>query len=92
MRLDDDRAIFKRSQEIDSGFLSNLSDMKTESSSEFHRTGDFHKVASIPTVVVEKWFAQGFNIYDPNVKLEDIMKRIHKEDMEHFIATGKRLF
>lgn len=92
VRLDDDKAIFKRSQEIDSRFLSALSDLKHETSSTFQKTGDFHKVASIPVVIVERWMAEGFNIYDPNIKLEDIVKRLQREDMEQLIASGKRLY
>ena len=92
VRLDDDKAIFKRSQEIDSGFLSGLGYLKQESASSFNKTGDFHKVASIPVVIVERWMAEGFNIYDPNVKLPDILKRLQREDMEQLIASGKRLY
>jgi len=50
-----------------------------------------HLAASIPVVVVEQWMAEGFNIFDPNVKLEDIMKRLRLYDMERLIASGKRL-
>lgn len=92
VRLDDDKAIFRRTQEIDSKFLAGLADQRTESSSAFHRAGDFHHAASIPVVVVEKWLAEGFNIFDPNVKLEDILKRLQKYDMENLIATGKKLY
>jgi len=87
--IDDDTAVFRRSQHIDDAFLSDLADRRVASNSA--PTGDMHLAASIPVVVVEQWMAEGFNIFDPNVKLEDIMKRLRLYDMERLIASGKRL-
>ena len=89
-RIDGDQAIIKRTQEIDKNFLSNLSDDRFESSNS--RMGEFHKVASIPTVIVEKWMAEGFNIYDKNVNIAEIVRRLQSEDMTGLMATTKRLF
>jgi hypothetical protein len=36
--------------------------------------------------------AEGFNIYDQNNKLEDILKRLASLDMEKLITTSKRLY
>lgn len=92
VRFDGDNAVFKRTQYIDPNFLANLADLRAETSSEYSKMGDMHLAASIPTVVVEQWMAEGFNIFDPNNKLEDIMKRLRQYDMENLIATNKRLY
>lgn len=92
LTLDGDRAIFKRTQEIDDHFLGSIADHRVDTSSDFTPMGDMYLAASIPTVVVEQWMAEGFNIFDPNNKLEDIMKRLQRDDMERLIATDKRLY
>lgn len=90
VRLDDERAIFKRVQHIDDTLLDRLRDERL--ASQHARTGDMHHVASIPVAVVEKWMAEGFNIYDPNNSIQDIVKRLNSEDMSAFMATAKKLF
>jgi hypothetical protein len=40
-------------------------------------------------VVIEKWFAEGFNIYDKNVTAKDILKRLQSQDMTGLMATSK---
>jgi len=53
--------------------------------------GDFHRVASIPTVVVEKWMREGFNIWDKNVKASEIVSRLKAEHLDGFLTTTKRI-
>jgi hypothetical protein len=89
LKFEGDKAIFKRTQHIDNKLLSNLSDQRFESSHE--RMGNFHKVASIPTVIVEQWMAEGFNIFDKNVTTKDILKRLQREDMGGLMATSKTI-
>ena len=90
--FDQGTAVFKRTQEIDDRFLDGIADHRIDTASDFTPTGDMYLAASIPTVVVEQWLAEGFNIFDPNNKLEDIMKRLQRYDMERLIATSKRLY
>lgn len=89
MIVEDDRIVFKRTQDLGNHFLSNLASKRIESSNE--RMGDFHHVASIPTVVVEQWMAEGFNIFDKNVTAKDIVKRLQSLDMDGLMATNKRV-
>ena len=91
MTIDDDKAVFRRTQKIDDGLLDSLAQSRVDSANE-RITQDFYHVASIPVVVVEKWMREGFNIYDPNNKIEDIMKRIRAEDMERLLATTRQVF
>lgn len=80
----------KHQQHIPDSFLSNLADMRQTSSQT--REGEFMKVASIPTVVVEKWMREGFDILgDRNIKPADIVKKLKAEGLEDFLATSKRV-
>lgn len=91
--LNDDvsQATIVRTQDIDDNHLGWIADHRFQSSNE--KMGDFVLAASIPAAIVEKWYSEGFDIIgDKNLNIETIMKRLRKEDMEHFIATGKRLF
>lgn len=85
---DGSRAI-KRTQEITTQFLDNLAQERIASKTA--KAGEFHKVASIPTAVVEKWMKEGFNIFDKNVNLKEILRRLNSEDMQKFLATEKRV-
>jgi hypothetical protein len=51
--------------------------------------GEFHRVASIPTVVVEKWLREGFNIWEASGP--EIVKRLKAENLDAFMATEKRI-
>lgn len=90
--FDSKQVVFKRTQDIDDNFLDGIADHRVDTASDFTPTGDMYLAASIPTVVVEQWLAEGFNIFDQNNKLEDIMKRLQRYDMERLIATSKRLY
>lgn len=79
------KLIVKRSQEIPDSFLNDLKDRKYEASSR--PTGNWHRVASIPTVVVEKWRREGFDIH--NASAREIVRKLSAEDLGAFITTTK---
>lgn len=81
--------VVKREQQIPQSFLDRLKVERDASSNQ--RMGDYHRVASIPTVVVEKWMREGFNIWDKNVKAADIVARLKKENLDAFLTTTKRI-
>lgn len=89
LTLDEDKAVIRRSQDLGNHFLSNLATRRTESANA--PMGDMHHVASIPTVIVEKWMAEGFNIFDPNVNIKEVVKRLNSEDMTGLMATSKNV-
>jgi hypothetical protein len=89
LRVEDERAIIKRTQDLGEHFLSNLASERAASANA--PMGDFHHVCSIPVVVIEKWMAEGFNIYDPNVTAKDIIKRLQSQDMTGLMATTKNV-
>lgn len=89
IKFDGDKAVFKRTQDLGNHFLSDLASKRIETSNS--RMGDFHHIASIPTVIIENWLAEGFNIYDKNVTAKDIVKRLQGLDMTGLMATSKRI-
>lgn len=86
---DADQATIVRSQEVPDDFLRSIADRRLDS--QHAPAGDLHYAGSIPAAVVEKWYAEGFNIFDPNVSIEDIFARLRREDMERLIGTTKTL-
>lgn len=88
-RIDTDRFIRKVTQEIPTSFLDDLREKRLRSANA--KSGDLHHVARIPTALAEKWMAEGFNIFDKNVTIAEIVKRLHSEDMAAFMATTKQV-
>ena len=82
-----DALVRKHTQNITQAFLDDLKDARNESTSK--PMGDFHKVASIPTVVAEKWLREGFNMWEATG--QEIIKRLQSEDLGMFMATDRRV-
>lgn len=76
----------RKDQHITSDFLDGLKEDRFASKD---RAREFHKVASIPVVVVEKWLREGFDIYRESAPA--ILKKLRDEDLQAFIATDKRI-
>lgn len=88
---DQDQAlVVKREQHIPQSFLDRLKTERDGSANE--RMGDYVKVASIPTAIVEHWMREGFNIYDKNVKGADIVARLKRESLDAFLTTTKKVY
>lgn len=83
----DNALVVKKEQAIPQSFLDRLKTARDESSN--NKMGDYHRVASIPTVVVEKWMREGFDIYDKNVTAKDIVARLKLEHLDYFLTTTK---
>lgn len=77
----------KHTQNISQAFLDDLKDARNESTGQ--KMGEFHRVASIPTAVVEKWLREGFNIWEASGP--EIVKRLKAEDLQMFMATDRRI-
>jgi hypothetical protein len=79
----------RKDQIITDQFMDDLKDARFASKAP---AKDFHKVASIPVAVVEKWMREGFNILsDKNITAAQIMKRLRAEGLDGFLATNKRV-
>lgn len=81
-----DGLLVRKDQEITSDFLDQLADDRLASKAPAR---DFHKLASIPVVVVEKWLREGHDIYQMDAKA--ILKKLRDEDLTAFIATTKKV-
>ena len=86
---DDGVATIRRQQEIDNAFWDRLRAIKAVQDDE--PIGDFHMVASIPCVLVEKWYSEGFNMFDKNVTIQDVLKRLRNEDADRLITTNRKI-
>lgn len=82
-----DDVIRKHTQTISQSFLDDLKDSRNASTEQ--REGDFMRVASIPTVVVEQWLREGFNIWEATGP--EIVKRLKDQNLDGFMATDKRI-
>ena len=55
----------KKEQNIPDEFIQTNKAQRIASSNE--KMGNYHKLASIPVAVADKWMREGFNIYDGSV-------------------------
>ena len=79
--------IQKSTQQISQAFLDDLKDQRNESTRG--REGEFMRVASIPTAVIEQWSREGFNVYEETGAA--IVKRLYDQNLDAFMATDKRI-
>lgn len=86
---DADGVFRHHTQEIPTSFLDTLKEQRNESTKT--REGDFMRVASIPTVIVEKWMREGFNIMDGEHSATEIVKRLKAENLDAFLTTEKQV-
>ena len=83
---DDEPLVIKKTQEITDDFIDRLADKRLASSN--NKMGNWHEVCSVPTVVVEKWLKEGFDIYKEPAR--KILAKLRAENLGAFIATTKR--
>ena len=84
---DGENVVRKHTQEIPQWHLDALAQQRNESKSK--PEGEFMRVASIPTVIVEKWMREGFNIWEVDGK--EIVKRLKAENLDAFLTTEKSI-
>lgn len=83
----DDFETVKRTQEITDEFLNECNDNRI--ASQNGPMGEFHQFASIPTVIVDQWLREGFNVYEESAKA--IMARLSALDLGAFITTTRHI-
>ena len=86
---DADGVFRKHTQNISQSFIDSLAEQRKASAGK--REGDFMRVASIPTVIVEKWMREGFNIMSGEHSAAEIVKRLKQENLEAFLTTEKNV-
>lgn len=81
-----DGLVIQTYQEIPQEFIDSLKDERFENSRS-RAKGEYHRVASIPVVVIDKWARGGFDFYTADVK--DILARLKREGLDYFITSDK---
>ena len=85
-----DDVVRKHTEHHAQTFMDDIAEQRKASTGT--REGDFMRVASIPTVVIEKWMREGFNVLtDKNITGKDIVKRLKAEGLDGFLTTEKSL-
>jgi hypothetical protein len=77
----------EHTQAIPSEFLDTLKDERSAKTNIM--AGDYERVCSVPTFVVELWLRQGFDYYRESARA--CIKRLRDQGLEHFITTPKRV-
>ena len=77
----------KHTQQISQSFLDNVAEQRNRSREQ--RENEFMSVAQIPTIVVEKWMREGFDIFSGEHSAADIVKRLKRENLDAFLTTEK---
>lgn len=81
------KLIIEKTQDIPESFLDRLKSIRDASSSR--PMGNFHQVASIPTIIVEKWLREGFDVQKEPIR--ETIKRLKAEHLDGFLTTDKRI-
>lgn len=85
-----DGLIIRKQQVITDHLLSSTASIRFEGAQR--REGEFMHIAAIPTLVVEKWQREGFDIMtDRNITARQIAARLKAEGLDAFLATSKRV-
>jgi hypothetical protein len=81
-----DGLVIQTYQEIPQQFIDSLKNERFENS-QSRVKGEYHRVASIPVVVIDKWSREGFDFYTADVK--EILAKLKLEGLDYFITSDK---
>lgn len=79
--------VVKNQQVIDSEFVAGLRDERMRSTHS--RAGEFHRVASIPTLFVNEMMKEGLDVYKAPIK--DIVAWLKKRNLTDFLTSNKKV-
>lgn len=79
-----DGLFIEQSQELPDDFTAWCDEMRTAQAA---RSGAYHQVCSVPTVVVEMWRKDGFDVM--HAPAREIVARLRRENLDVFITTPK---
>lgn len=82
-----DSAIITNTQEITDDFLKRQEQMRHWS--KHNVAGEYHEVAAIPQILVDKWRKEGFDVFQEPAKA--IVARLKAEHMTAFLSSVKQL-
>jgi len=79
--------LIQKTQDIPQEHLDYLKAYRADNSSG--RMGEYHRAASIPTIIHEKWLSEG---YDCTVEpIRKTLAKLRAEGLDYFITTDKAL-
>ena len=79
--------VIQTAQEIPQRFLDKLKEERFDS--KHRRTGNYMRVASIPTSIVDKWKREGYDFDNESVK--NIVAKLKMEGLDVFLTSDKDL-
>ena len=82
-----DGMYLKTSQEIPDDFLDTLQSERHAKTAV--RAGEYDRVCSVPTFVVDLWMRQGFDYYKESARA--VVRRLREQGLEAFITTPKNV-
>lgn len=85
---DSDGYTFVNTQDIPKAYLDELADYR-KAQTRMQRCREYHRVASIPVIIVHEWLKDGFDVFRASAK--EIIKRLHRDNLTAFITTEKRI-
>lgn len=84
---DDGTATTKHTQNITQEFIDRCRQDYDASGTE--KAKDYHKVASVPTVIADQWRREGFDVYRESAKA--IVARLKLDNLDYFVTTKKEI-
>lgn len=82
-----DGTFIEQYQEIPQWWIDNIQAAKVDT--KHSRAGEYHRAASIPQVVVDKWLSEGYDVFkEPVAKT---LAKLRSENLDYFITTEKNL-
>lgn len=79
--------VIKKSQEITQEYLDSLKEARFNSKNA--PSSEYHRAASIPVVIVEKWMKEGYDVF--NEPVAKSLAKLKAEGLDYFITTDKAL-
>jgi hypothetical protein len=83
----DDGVYVERYQEIPQWWIDQLKEARAETKRA--PSGEYHRAASIPQVVVDKWLSEGYDVFKEPVSKS--LAKLRAEGLDYFITTDKQL-
>lgn len=77
--------VIHKSQTITDEFIKSLQDERFESKNK--RANEFHRAASIPVILHEKWLSEGYDCTKEPIK--KTLAKLKQENLDYFITSDK---
>lgn len=79
--------VIAKEQDITDEYLQSLKDARNGSKNR--RAGEFHRAASIPVILHEKWLKEGYDCTQEPIR--KTLARLKAEGLDYFVTTDKAI-